>query len=123
MKLRMAEDDFDNGRTPQQLRKSFENSFATCIAYIDGGIIGTARALSDGVCNAYLIDVWTYTPHRRRGIARNMINRLLKRLKGQHVYLQTDDEMSFYKRIGFIERPTGMEKVVSKWLINRSNHE
>jgi GNAT superfamily N-acetyltransferase len=123
MKSRVAEDNFDNGRTPRQLRLSFENSFATCIAYADGGIIGTARVLSDGVCNAYLIDVWTYTPHRRRGVARTMIEKLLERLEGQHVYLFTDDVVEFYKKVGFIERPTGLEKVVGQWLQNQSKIE
>src|SRR5215208_3464207 len=100
MKSRCAEDNFDNGRTPEQLRRSFENSFATCIAHTDSGIIGTARILSDGVCNAYLVDVWTYTPYRRRGVARNMIQSLLQRLSGQHVYTFTDDVPDFYKRLG-----------------------
>ena len=116
MKSRCAEDDFDNGRTPEQLRRSFENSFATCIAFADGHIIGTARILSDGVCNAYLVDVWTYTAYRRRGVARAMIESLLAKLSGQHVYTFTDDAPDFYKKLGFTERPTGLEKVVGKWL-------
>ena len=118
MKARVAEDDFDNGRTPEQLRQSFQNSHSACIAYSDGRIIGTARILSDGVCNAYLVDVWTYTPFRRQGIARTMIETLLERLPGQHVYLQTDDAMEFYKKLGFTERPAGMEIVVGQWLVN-----
>jgi predicted GNAT family acetyltransferase len=116
MKSRCAEDDFDNGRTPEQLRRSFVNSFATCIAFADGHIIGTARVLSDGVCNAYLVDVWTYTPCRRRGVARAMIESLLAKLPGQHVYTFTDDVTDFYKKLGFTDRPTGLEKVVGKWL-------
>lgn len=120
MKSRCAEDDFDNGRTPEQLRRSFENSFAACIAYAGDDIIGTARVLSDGVCNAYLVDVWTYTPYRRRGVARTMIESLLARLAGQHVYTFTDDVPEFYKRLGFSERPTGLEKVIGKWLVSGS---
>jgi N-acetylglutamate synthase-like GNAT family acetyltransferase len=116
MKSRCAEDNFDNGRTPAQLQKSFENSHATCIAYAEGHIIGTARVLSDGVCNAYLIDVWTYHPHRNNGIARTMIQSLLTKLPGQHVYTFTDDVPDFYKILGFTERPTGLEKVVGNWL-------
>jgi len=125
MKTRCAEDDFDNGRTTEQLRRSFENSFATCIAHADGGIVGTARILSDGVCNAYLVDIWTYTPYRRRGVARTMIESLLKTVPGQHVYTFTDEVPDFYKRLGFTERPTGLEKVIGKWLVNQpsSSHE
>ena len=116
MKSRCAEDDFDNGRTAEQLQRSFANSFATCIALDANHIIGTARVLSDGVCNAYLIDVWTYTPYRRRGVARKMIEILQQRLTGQHLYTFTDDVPEFYKKIGFVERPTGLEKVIGEWL-------
>ena len=48
MKAKLADDDFDNGRSADQLRTSFENSYATVIAYDDSQIIGTARVLSDG---------------------------------------------------------------------------
>ena len=116
MKATLAGDDFDNGRTPEQLRASFEQSYAAVVAYDGARIIGTARALSDGVCNAYVVDVWTHTPYRRRGIARRMIETLEARLKGQHVYLFTDDAADFYARLGFKEQRTGMSKVVGVWL-------
>lgn len=118
MKATLVEDDFDNGRSPEQLQRSFENSHSTCIAYADGRIIGTARALSDGVCNAYIVDVWTYSPFRKQGVARTILERLLEGLPGQHVYLFTDDAVGFYKKLGFTERPTGMEFVVGEWLVN-----
>lgn len=76
------------------------------------------RVLSDGVCNAYLVDVWTLTEFRRHGIARKMIELLLDELKGQHIYLFTDDAVAFYKKLGFQERPVGLEKVVGQWLVN-----
>jgi ribosomal protein S18 acetylase RimI-like enzyme len=119
MKRTLSQDNFDNGRSPQQLEQSFANSHATCIAYSDGRIIGTARVLSDGVCNAYLVDVWTLTAFRRQGIARTMIEMLLEGLQGQHVYLFTDDSVEFYQKAGFVERPTGMERVVGEWLVNK----
>ena len=116
MKSTLTTDDFDNGRTPDQLELSFRNSHSTVIAYDDATIIGTARLLSDGVCNAYLVDVWTYTPHRRHGIARTMIDLLLAGVPGQHVYLQSD-EPDFYHHLGFTPQPTGMSKVVGQWLV------
>ena len=118
MKAAVQADDFDNGRTPRQLKASFCNSFAACLAYAGSRLIGTARVLSDGVCNAYIVDVWTQTAYRRQGIARRMLELLLERLPGQHVYLFTDDMPDFYRRIGFTERGTGFEKVVGEWLVN-----
>jgi ribosomal protein S18 acetylase RimI-like enzyme len=117
LKAALAADDFDNGRTPDQLRKSFENSQAVCIAWEDGHIVGTARALSDGVCNAYLVDVWTASHFRSRGIASQMIESLLRRLPGQHVFLQSDpDTADFYRGLGFTDQPLGLSQVVGKWL-------
>jgi ribosomal protein S18 acetylase RimI-like enzyme len=123
MKAILVADNFDNLRTPAQYRRSFENSDAAVVAYHQGRIVGTARALSDGVCNAYIVDVWTLSEYRRRGIARTMIDHLLARLEGQHVYLFTDDVLEFYKAIGFTQRGVGMEKIVGEWLQNDSLRE
>ena len=118
MKAAVQEDDFDNGRTPEQLRVSFENSYAACVAYSAGRIIGTARVLSDGVCNAYMVDVWTLSAFRRQGIGRAMINGLLEKLAGQHVYLFTDDAVEFYHKLGFREQGIGLSLVVGQWLVD-----
>ena len=118
MKAVLQADDFDNGRSPEQLALSFRNSAGTCVAYDGEQIIGTARVLSDGVCNAYVVDVWTHSAYRRQGIARAMLDRLLANLHGQHVYLFTDDAVEFYKQIGFTERGVGLERVVGRWLVN-----
>ncbi len=116
MKLTLEIDESDNGRSPQQLESSFRNSYATIIAYIDSQIVGTARALSDGVSNAYIVDVWTLTAYRRHGIASKMMGILLNQLQGQHVYLFTDDASDFYETLGFEDQPVGMGKVVGEWL-------
>jgi len=116
MKMALAADRFDNGRTPSQLRRSFEASYVACLAYTANEIAGTARALSDGVCNAYVVDVWTRSDVRRRGIARRMLEILESRLVGQHVYLFSDDMAAVYIACGYSERPVGLEKVVGTWL-------
>ena len=117
VKSRVVEDDFDNGRSPEQLKTSFENSFATCLAYADDQVIGKVRALSDGVCNAYIVDMWTYTPYRRQGIASQMVKLVLEKLEGQHIYLFTDEEtIRFYKHLGFKKWGVGLGRVVGEWL-------
>jgi ribosomal protein S18 acetylase RimI-like enzyme len=121
LKAVLAADRFDNGRSAQQLRLSFENSHSCCFAFAQQRIIGTARVLSDGVCNAYLVDVWTLSSFRRCGIAREMIQRLCSGLGGQHIYLQADDDnIEFYRRLGFKEQPSGMSMVIGRWLVNES---
>jgi ribosomal protein S18 acetylase RimI-like enzyme len=118
MKAILLEDNFDNGRTPQQLRISFENSFLYVIAYAGGRIIGTVRVLSDQVCNAYIVDVWTYSHFRCQGIASQMMRIALEKLPGQHVYLFTEDAEEFYATLGFKRRGVGLELVVGTWLVN-----
>src|SRR5215208_6693174 len=86
MKSTLADDHFDNGRTPEQLEASFKNSYVSVIAYDGDRIIGTVRVLSDGVCNAYVVDVWTLSEYRNRGIARTMMeDRKSTRLNSSHV--------------------------------------
>ncbi len=116
LKASLKSDRFDNGRSPEQYERSFRNSYAACIAWDGEKVIGNARALSDGVCNAYIIDVWTHSQYRHRGIATQMMKNLLQRLRGQHVYLFTDDAQEFYRSLGFKEQGTGMGFVVGNWL-------
>ncbi len=112
----LKNDHFDNGRSVEQYQESFGNSFAVCIAWDGERVIGNARALSDGVCNAYIVDVWTHSQYRHQGIGTTMMRHLLKQLDGQHVYLFTDDAQEFYQKLGFKEQGSGMGLVVGRWL-------
>lgn len=119
MKSTLKQDHFDNGRTPEQLCESFERSYASVIAYAADRIIGTVRALSDGVCNAYVVDVWTLSQYRNQGIASTMMKMLEPGLKGQHIYLFTDnDVVPFYGKLGYHKQGIGLAKVVGEWLQN-----
>ena len=57
LKADLRRDGFDNGRTPDELYRSFAASAHTSVAWISDRVVGTARLLADGVCNAYLVDV------------------------------------------------------------------
>lgn len=123
LKATLAADQFDNGRSAQQLLQSFRNSYVSVVAHDNGKVVGTARAVSDGVCNGYIVDVWTLSQLRRRGIGRRMIEIILDRLEGQHVYLFTGDVVDFYKKLGFVEQPVGLGRVVGAWLNNEGPDE
>jgi ribosomal protein S18 acetylase RimI-like enzyme len=117
----LAADDFDNGRSAAALRRSFENSQHVAFAWLDNRLVGMARMLSDGVCNAYLLDVWTQSSMRRRGIASSMVRHLIGAVPGQHVGLQTDDAARFYTRLGFREEPQFLSLTSGGWLQNAAN--
>jgi ribosomal protein S18 acetylase RimI-like enzyme len=120
-KADLTADDFDNGRSPEALRRSFAHSQHVAIARDGSRVVGMARLLSDGVCNAYLIDVWTASSHRRRGIGSAMVRHLAARVPGQHIGLQTDDAQAFYATLGFAPQPMFLSLVVGKWLDNEAN--
>jgi ribosomal protein S18 acetylase RimI-like enzyme len=120
-KADLAADDFDNGRSPAALRRSFENSPYVVFAWIDDHVIGMARLLSDGVCNAYLLDVWTQTPSRRQGIGTAMVRQLVAAVPGQHIGWQTDDAIAFYTALGARRQPEFMSIVSGNWLDNDAN--
>lgn len=119
LRLILIEDHFHNGRTPEQYRQSFVNSAAAVLAFDDERIVGTGRMLSDGVCNAYIVDMWTLNTYRKQGIARQMLEYLEAQAKGQHITLWTDDAQTFYERIGYTHSTSTLyEKVVGNWLEN-----
>jgi GNAT superfamily N-acetyltransferase len=120
-KADLASDDFDNGRTAGALRLSFVQSQHVALAWADDRLVGMARLLSDGVCNAYLVDVWTASAFRRRGVGSLMVKYLTDRVPGQHVGLQTDDAEAFYRTLGFRPQPEFMSLVVGRWLGNDAN--
>ena len=120
-KADLAADDFDNGRSPAALERSFRQSQHVAIARDGTRVVGMARLLSDGVCNAYLVDVWTRSSHRRQGIGSSMLRYLAKGVPGQHIGLQTGDAEPFYASLGFRTQPIFMSTVVGTWLDNDAN--
>lgn len=117
LKADLGADDFDNGRTADELRLSFERSFATALVWRGEQVVGKARLLGDGICNAYLVDVWTSSVHRRQGIGGAMVRDLLERVAGCHVVLFTESHAAFYEGLGFVQDPdVGMSTVVGRWL-------
>jgi predicted GNAT family acetyltransferase len=121
VKADLAADNFDNGRSAHALRASFERSQHVAIARDGDRVVGMARLLSDGVCNAYLLDVWTQSAYRRQGIATRMARLLMSRVPGQHIGLQTDDAGAFYATLGFQPQPEFLSAIVGSWLGNDAN--
>ena len=120
-KADLAADSFDNGRSPAALEASFRQSQHVAFARDAARVVGMARLLSDGVCNAYLVDVWTMSAYRRQGIASAMVRLLVERVPGQHVGLQTDDAQELYSSLGFSLQPEFWSIVSGRWLDNDAN--
>ena len=121
-KADLTADNFDNGRSPAALRRAFAQSQHVVIARDGHLVVGMARLLSDGVCNAYLLDVWTASSYRHQGIASSMVRHLADRVPGQHIGLQTADAKGLYESLGFRQQPFFMSKITGEWLANDANH-
>jgi len=117
----LAADHFDNGRSSKALRRSFEQSQHVAFARDGVRVVGMARMLSDGVCNAYVVDVWTHSGYRRRGIATELMRMLADEVPGQHIGLQTDEAQDFYRSLGYEPQPEFWSLVVGRWLDNHAN--
>jgi ribosomal protein S18 acetylase RimI-like enzyme len=120
-KADLALDNFDNGRSPEALERSFRQSQHVAFARDGDRIVGMARLLSDGVCNAYLLDVWTSSSYRRQGVASALVRRLVDRVPGQHVGLQTEAAQTLYEALGFRPQPEFWSLVAGTWLDNDAN--
>ena len=116
LKAALAADHFDNGRTPEEYQRSHENSHAVIFGSSNGEFVANGRILSDGVCNAYLVDIWTASRHRRCGVGREVVSRLVSTVPGQHVALFTHDMQAFYTTLGFAPQRGGMSQVIGSWL-------
>ena len=64
-----------------ELDAMIANSFAVSAAFDSAGcLVGMARALSDGVSDAYILDVVVDPAHRSRGVGREIVKRLADHL-------------------------------------------
>jgi len=123
LKQDLIADAFHNGRTTAQLQLSFVNSTFVAMGFDGNRCIANGRLLSDRVGNAYLVDMWTQSAYRQQGIAGTIVRMLIDAVPGQHVYLQTDEAIGFYEKLGFKEQPKGMSLIVGEYLQNDTRDE
>jgi ribosomal protein S18 acetylase RimI-like enzyme len=91
------------------VKRAFANSYLCCFASVDGQLVGAARATSDGVFNATVLDVAVNPGFQGAGISRKMMRELLRRLPVQKVYLTTTPgKEDFYEKLGFLHQTNAM---------------
>ncbi|MDX9827106.1 MAG: GNAT family N-acetyltransferase [Spirochaetia bacterium] len=91
----------------EELRISAENSSLQVGAFNEKGLqIGCARAISDKVRFAYVIDVFVDEAYRGKGIASEMMRFMLDNPSMKRVYqwfLITKDAHPLYRKVGFTD--------------------
>ncbi len=87
-----------------KLKDSFLNSYCVFCAEQDGEIVGVFRALSDGVSDAYLLDLYVENSHRNCGIASGLCRNILQYLKSKNIEwitcISTREGAFVYKKFG-----------------------
>ena len=97
--------------SPERHRQAFEASRAAVFAYACGRLVGFARALSDGVCQAAIYDVAVVPEFQRQGIGAALVRALLSRLEGLNVILYASPgKEDFYRKLGLRKMKTAMAR-------------
>ncbi len=79
--LYLAEGWIDSNADTAFIQPMLQNSYAVSAAFYQGRLLGLMRALSDGVSDAYLLDLVVHKDFRQHGIATEILNRLKKHLQ------------------------------------------
>jgi GNAT superfamily N-acetyltransferase len=98
-----------------RLEKMLAHANLVLGAYLDGRLIGIARALTDFSFCCYLSDLAVAREHQHRGIGRELIRRVKERV-GEHsmlLLLSAPEAMGYYPKVG-------LEKVENGWIIKRA---
>lgn len=94
-------------KDPARLVAAVKGSLAVVTAREGGQLIGLARLIGDGHTIAYLQDILILPTHQRRGIGRELLQRLFAPYRDvRQKVLITDDEpaqRAFYESMGFTE--------------------
>lgn len=92
------------GISEERMVRAHLGSTAWVGAVLDGRLVGTARAMSDGGKHAWIYDVFVVEAHRGRGIGQAMMRRLLQHPAveaAKYVRLSTKDAVGLYRKLGF----------------------
>jgi GNAT superfamily N-acetyltransferase len=92
-------------RTRDDVERQVRGAWRSVGAYEStcGAMVGFARAVSDGISEAYLGDMFVLEPHRGRGLASRILTTMIDDGPGWHFrwILVTSDAHGLYSKFGF----------------------
>ena len=98
-----------------RLEKMLAHANLVIGAYLDGQLIGVARALTDFSYCCYLSDLAVAREFQHRGVGRALLQRVKQRVGEQSMLLllSAPTAMEYYPKVG-------LEKVENGWIIKRA---
>jgi ribosomal protein S18 acetylase RimI-like enzyme len=89
--------------SPEKHFEILKGSYKIIIAVENGKVIGFINAISDGVLTAYIPLLEVLPGYRNRGIAKNLVTKMLDELKDFYMIDLCCDEnlIGFYTKFGF----------------------
>jgi len=96
-------------RDPKKLETAFRNSLLRVFAFHASTLVGTGRALSDGVWRAAIYDVAVLPEYQGQGIGSSIIQYLIEAANVDVVMLYAaPGKEAFYEKFGFRKMTTAM---------------
>ena len=87
------------------LTSALNNSLSIHVALKENEVLGMIRIVGDGATIIYIQDIIVRSDHRRKGIGRRLVSRILEEFKNvRQTVLMTDDSSenrAFYSSMGF----------------------
>ena len=94
-------------RTRTQIEHQIRGAWRVVGIYLHGTneLVGYARAISDGVSDAYLGDVYVLREHRGQGLGKLLMRTMVDEGPGRNLrwILSTKDAHELYRQFGFAE--------------------
>lgn len=99
--------------TKEQAERAIAHQQFSITAMKDNQIIGIARLLGDGAIYWYINDVWVLPQYQRKGIGKNMVERIIQYVKDASIPVTSvsvslmcaKGKEGFYEKMGFLKRP------------------
>lgn len=95
----------------ERTKMAFENSYVTVFLFDDDLLIGTGRAISDGITQTAIYDIAVLPEYHGKGLGKTIIEELHKKLPNMNVILYARPGVeNFYRKLGYSKMLTGMAK-------------
>lgn len=95
-------------RNLRVLERAFRGSFARSFLWVNGALVGAARAISDGETHSTVFDVVLLPELQGQGLGRRLMEDLLAKLpRGQVLLVAVPGREEFYRKLGFRRLLTG----------------